>query len=72
MLTVSPAQAGELKRKTLNFFRALLTPVKIIGQAFYVGSEVMQEHLETAIQRDKDKEFNEAAVKQSSKIEEDH
>jgi hypothetical protein len=64
-LTTSPAQAGEAKRKSLTAIRKAIRPIRWVTSLLFLGSTLIDERLEREIQRDKDKEFNEAAVKQS-------
>lgn len=65
MLTISPAQAGEAKRKTLSAIRKILKPLRIVTGLVFLGTTLADERLERDIQRDRDKEFNKAAVESS-------
>lgn len=70
VLTTPPAaQAGEIKRKLLEFTHYLLEPFRIIGQATFTGAEIIQEYIAKIHQRDFDRDYNLKKVKEAAEEE---
>lgn len=64
MLTISPAQAGELKRKTLRCLQRVCDVFVFVGDATWMIGLMAWEACDRAIQRDADKERNERLAKE--------
>lgn len=70
ILTSQPAEAGEAKRKSLSAIRAILSPIRTIATAVYLATEIIDEGLQRAIQRDLDQEENIKAAIEAQEEEE--
>ncbi|OPZ80864.1 MAG: hypothetical protein BWY75_03687 [bacterium ADurb.Bin425] len=61
-LTIAPAEAGEIKRKTLNVLRAMILPCRIVGLTLVVTADLLEENIDRLVQRDLDAEAHKKMV----------